>query len=319
MLYSSSASQLAVKLQRLEKLIAANGVDDVSLHTLFASARYRQLLLQINSELERIAPKSSERVILAKTQGIQYAVADSVRIGAKLGIEFNRLNTGALEQMAFQSRLGTPLSDRFMEFGTDAAEEIRRRLFNAVALGQNADEAGREIATSISDMIVQNAVTIARTEMFRAYRITTTEQYRYNSDVIYGWKWICSKSVRTCPLCLAMDGSDHSLSEQLDTHPSCRCTQVPLIRGYDLDYGINGQTYFDSLDDVDRVKILDGSQTLFNLLNETDLRLADLPQYHNTAYGPMLGQKSFRQLVASEVITPAQLARAQSLRHTGSM
>jgi hypothetical protein len=70
------------------------------------------------------------------------------------------------------------------------------------------------------------AQTIARTETIRVYREASQENAKANSDVVMGWYWQASKSERTCAACLAMDGTFHTVSKRLLSHPNCRCAQV---------------------------------------------------------------------------------------------
>ena len=77
-------------------------------------------------------------------------------------------------------------------------------------------------------------MTIARTEMLRAYREGTRR--RYAEAGIREWIWLSAQDRRTCPACLALHGKRFKVDEPQRGHPNCRCTMVPAIPG--VDYGI---------------------------------------------------------------------------------
>jgi len=77
-------------------------------------------------------------------------------------------------------------------------------------------------------------MTIARTEMLRAYREGTRR--RYAEAGVKEWIWLSAQDLRTCPACLALHGRRFKVDEPQRGHPNCRCTMVPAIPG--VDYGI---------------------------------------------------------------------------------
>jgi hypothetical protein len=79
-----------------------------------------------------------------------------------------------------------------------------------------------------------DALTIARTEINRAYRETSHQTYDANADVLDGWIWLSALSSRSCVACVALHGTFHAINERMKAHVSCRCTQVPAVRGVDL-------------------------------------------------------------------------------------
>src|SRR5690606_4098607 len=40
-------------------------------------------------------------------------------------------------------------------------------------------------------------------------------------------------SDRTCPVCIAMHGTFHTLDETMDSHPACRCAMIPWTRSWE--------------------------------------------------------------------------------------
>jgi hypothetical protein len=146
---------------------------------------------------------------LARTQ-----VGQLVATGAQLGVKssmtqladsrppgvnfsFGVPSKDAIENIVGATSEGSPLADLFAGFGEEAADEAAKALITGLTLGDNP----REIAPLVEDALDisrQRALTIARTEMQRAYRDAAMETYRANDDVVGSWVWVADLSPRTC-------------------------------------------------------------------------------------------------------------------------
>lgn len=145
-------------------------------------------------------------------------------------------STIALERLVGATQAGSPLADLFAGFGQEAATLVSHVLVAGVSLGAGP----REIAPHVQQALGVSrarALTITRTEAIRSYRGANLETFRTNSDVVEQWRWTCAKQVRTCAACLAMDGSLHPLSEEMGSHPNCRCAPVPVTKSWDAILG----------------------------------------------------------------------------------
>lgn len=121
---------------------------------------------------------------------------------------------------------------------------MKQALIRGVAVGDNPKAAARLMLKRLQGGFLGGATraqTIARTEMLDAYRASALQSRLANADTLQGWRWIADKSSRTCPACLAMDGSVHPLDEAGPLgHPNCRCSAAPVSKtwrdlGIDLD------------------------------------------------------------------------------------
>lgn len=147
---------------------------------------------------------------------------------------------GEARQALVERALGTgggaeDLASLFDEFGEDASNTLYAALMSGLAQGINPVELAADYGPiwAAIDASQSRACTIARTEMLSSYRAAALNNYRANSDVVNGWVWIADQGPFTCGFCLGMDGSVHSLDEEMDTHPNCRCSQSPVTRSYD--------------------------------------------------------------------------------------
>lgn len=138
----------------------------------------------------------------------------------------------ALHALVGANQPGSPLYDLFNTFGSQAADEVGKVLLTGLTLGWNP----RDVEKSVSDALDiprARALTIARTEMLRAYRGAAMENYRANSDVVSQWRWTCAKSARTCAACIAMDGTLHDVDQEMQSHPNCRCAPLPVTKSWE--------------------------------------------------------------------------------------
>lgn len=126
---------------------------------------------------------------------------------------------------------GSPLSDLFAEIGPDAVTTARNVLAEALAQGRNSREIRKQLDLELGLRNRNRAETIAQTELMRSYRESTHERFKANAEILNGWQWTCALDGRVCPICLGRHGSIHPLSARMQTHPRCRCRQIPIIDG----------------------------------------------------------------------------------------
>jgi SPP1 gp7 family putative phage head morphogenesis protein len=148
-----------------------------------------------------------------------------------VAVRFDRLPTGALEELVGALADGSPLADLLGELGPAAARSVREALVAGLATGQGPRAIARRIRADLGGSLAR-ALTIARTETLRAYRESSRRAYRANDDVVAGWIWHAQLGPRTCAACWAMHGSRHALDERLDGHPNCRCSMIPVTKSW---------------------------------------------------------------------------------------
>ena len=162
----------------------------------------------------------------ARLMGIGVAHGNPPPLGYTKAIV--RMPSEAVEAMAGFLSDGSPISVLLDGFGIVASEAAKDALVTGLAQGHNPRRIAQALRQRLG-VIRRRAETIARTETIRAYRTATLENYRLNADVVDGWVWRSSRDRRTCPVCLALDGSEHTLDEAMGAHPSCRCSAEPRM------------------------------------------------------------------------------------------
>lgn len=230
------------------------------------------------------------------------------------GIEwsFGVASPQAIADLVGAAQEGSPLADLFAGFGEKAAADVSGVLLRGISLGEGPQAVARDIAR-VLDEPRQRAVTIARTELNRAYRSSSIENYRANDDVVQGWIWVCSLSRNSCAACVAMHGTHHSLEEELDDHVSGACAAVPETRswadilGPDVDTSDledtspqfqSGEDWLNGQSEETQRSILGAK---YQGWNNGDFSLSDVVGHtHDPKWGHSIKEKPLKELVKAK-------------------
>lgn len=220
-------------LADMEALVASlEGGRPLTRRELLQLQRFQSLLAQTTQQLralERVAAGIIEAgQIQAATQGIAAATTMIETVG--LGVAFNRLPVTAVANLVSLARNGRPLAALLRPMYGLATEGILRELVNGLALGNGPRQVARRMVDAGLSDGLNHLLLVTRDQYNRAHRAAGLETYR-NSGVVLGWVRLSARDARVCPACMALDGSEHATDEGIDTHPQCRCTTVPQVRG----------------------------------------------------------------------------------------
>ncbi len=231
--YGEIWKRLVVEIERL--VAEYREVGEPGLSWAFELDRLQQLQRQVEAELRRFAAFAEAQIVAGQRDAVEAAAAHlgeilmaTARTG--VGVSWKRLPVEAVADLVGFTRSGSPLRTLLDELGPEASKAVRDGLIQGLALGHNPRKVARAIRGKMGGNLVR-ALRIARTEQLRSYREATRRNYEANSDIIAGWRWLAAKQPRTCAMCLAMDGTFHTLKEHLDDHPNGRCAMVPVLKG----------------------------------------------------------------------------------------
>jgi len=309
-------ADLDILISRMERDIAAEG-KGLSPSWLYEQNRLNHLQGIIKAQVDYYAQVAHGSI----TQSIGKAAQEGVRAASGIldstvprGITYA---FGVPSPDAVHAAIGalqpdSALQQLFAGWGKDTATRSGQALVYGVMSGRNP----KDVAKDIQGLLGVNrnrALVIARTEMMRAYRTGSLENYRANSDVVSSWRWTCSFSDRTCIACLDEDGSIHDLDEEMSSHNMCRCTMVPITRSYNdilSDAGIEGaaiqevaspdtwqtgQEWFTEQDAATQRQILGPSA--YNAYDRGDVTLDDFLGHAQSAeWGASIYTKSLKEL-----------------------
>jgi SPP1 gp7 family putative phage head morphogenesis protein len=217
----------------------------------------------------------------------------------------------AVERLIGALQAGSPLTDLLKSLGPDAGRAVRRELINGLVMGRSTRQVAVRIRGALNGSAVR-ALTIARTETFRAYREGALLAYRQNPEVVKGWQWMSALNARCCAMCVAMHGTLHQLNEHMGTHPNCRCTMVPVTVSWQALLGEQGA----GLPDTRPPKMVQGEQwfagqgeeiqkailghAAFNAYKAGAIQLADLVGFGvHERWGPVRYTRSLSRVLGS--------------------
>jgi len=280
--YAAAYGRIKVKLDRLVKEIEAAKLQGAEINAgwLYERERLSGLKREIELEIGKFSDGAarvitSEQLTLFRlgfsdSRALVFAALESE--GLTVEARFGGLNRNAVEALAGFASDGSPLASLLNEAGRRAGERARLELISGVAQGSSADVIAARVRLAFGGGL-SRSLTIARTETLRAYREAARETYRAAGDVLTGWVWTASLSRRTCAMCLAMHGTVFTVEDRLESHPNCRCVQVPLVVG-NTDTPPGGDKWLAAqTEEVQRKVLGDGK---FELFKSGRLRLADL-------------------------------------------
>lgn len=212
--------------------------------------RFIKLLYQARAEVAKFNDVAEGSITKTQKemskQGIQDAVKALKVTYKSAGVvmpSFNVLPVRALEIMFGFASDGSPLRNLFNRSYPEAVNGMMDALVKGLTLGHHPTDVGRQMAEEFG-VGLNKALTIARTETLRSYRMGSFEQYR-ESGVVSGYKRLAAHDSRVCPGCLFRDGQIiDSLDGEFDEHPNGRCTAVPVVIGVPEPKWINGTKWF---------------------------------------------------------------------------
>lgn len=295
--YGEAWTGIKAELKRLDSLVRfakANG-EKIDPRWLYKQNRLTEVLRSVENHIGQFAKYANTKVTLEQANAVRAAeshvqqyvfgfvapVQDRL-IQAGVHISFTRAPIEATQNLIGTFTDGSPLHRVFDSFAGQYTKEAKRALINSFVMGYNPKQTAKMMQREIGGSLIR-ATTIARTETLRAYRSASLENYQANEDVIKGWRWSASLGRRSCPVCIVMNGTFHSLEEEFGSHPNCRCSPVPVTKSYrelglDIDEPdeviINGSEWFAKQDEELQLFVL--GKAKFEAYREGKIELSDL-------------------------------------------
>lgn len=314
--YTQAAEAIQPHLDAVTEQIQAEQAsgEPATVLWLFQQQRYQTLLAMIGLEIDQFARQTGQVVSQAQREAIGYALEaarDLVTLQLPPGLRglWAGVNPVAVESIIGATTHG-PLWQLLASFRTQAQSLAQDALVEAVILEENPNHAAERLQAALATS-EWRARLIARTELHRAHRTATSEAYQHNAHIVQSWVWLSALSTRTCPACWAMHGTVHPITEQLHSHPNCRCTMVPrTVDWADLPGAKPGQ--FDGVHDTrpdieagadvfERLPVVEQETILgplaYRAWRAGEVTLGDLVGYRDDPqWGPTRWTRSLRSL-----------------------
>lgn len=251
----------ATLIQEFERFAERLGTaESLTPGQLLRLGRFQSLLGQVQGELIRyeqvISPLSEVGQRMAAEQG--QAMAAEILRG--LGVSFNRLPMGAVENLVGLARAGQPLAALLEPMYGQAAAGIMRELTTGLALGHGPRAIARRMARDGLSDGLNHLLLVTRDQYNRSHRLAAMQTYR-SSGVVTGYVRRCARQAgRTCVACIILDGEFFTLDEMFESHPQCRCTMIPAVRGVNYSTLGSGREWFESLGREEQMATMGGAR-----------------------------------------------------------
>ncbi len=296
-----------------QKILAAHTAgEEISSSWLYRERRLQLLTDQVKNQISRFGMQAAPVIESEQRAGIKIAIAqaqetyDLILDMGKAGGQYARnlgttLPTRVIENAVGMIGDGSPLLEYFTDqLAPKVAEKIKDEVIKATATGTNFNTIAKRLR-STGQITKTRALSTARTEVNRVRRETTRQIFEENSDVISGWEWVSSKSRRTCPVCLALDGRIFKLQNEFPQHPNCRCSLISVIIGVPRPLRTIGANWFDLQSDEIQQEIL-GKEAV-EAFRAGDVKLKDFVGWKNhKLFGRSVYRKPLGQVLQSKGI-----------------
>lgn len=294
---------------------------EIPLEWLYENERLKTITQLITNQIDHFGALSQMQVAQLQHYGVQLGQQAGMTllnstVPPGVNFSFGVPSQQAIYNMIGATQKGSPLHDLFAGFGEEAAQGAKNALITGVTLGYNP----RQIAPMVQDALNisrNRALVIARDQLVDTYRGAIHETYRANDDVVDQWRWTCALSLRSCAACIAMDGTLHDISEDMDEHVCGRCTPVPVTKSWDdilSPLGIDttgiedtnpaldmqtGSEWFNGLD-ADKQRAILGNAK-YEAFTKGDIGLHDLVgMSHDKEWGSSIYERSLKDAINKE-------------------
>jgi SPP1 gp7 family putative phage head morphogenesis protein len=249
----------ALEAEMLKTAVSLSGDQLITEAMILRSTRFQDLMWQARAQYSKFSDTFDERMTELQVENLQHGIdsgsalltASKVEFG--LQFAFTKLNVNAIESMIGFAADGSPLRNLLMKSYGEAVNGILDALLTGLAKGLNPNDVAENMANGFS-IGLDRALTIARTEQLRAYRMGSLEQYK-QSGVVMQYKRLATKDALTCLGCLFQDGEIYSTEEEFAEHPNGRCVIIPVPVGADPQWE-TGKEWFQKLDESKQREIL---------------------------------------------------------------
>lgn len=213
----------------------------------YSSQRFKTLLQQADGQLSKYSADASgvirdrQAVLVPRAiKNVNDLAGAVVKNGAKaagvaepslVSLGWNYINPNVVEGTVELLKPGSVYYEGLQKIAPDAVDKLRDSIITRVTTGEQPEQVLKAFQGDLAGKMA-SYIRIARTSTMEAYRETQTETQNQNSDVISGWRWTASLSGDTCSACLALNGQEFKTGENMDSHWSCNCSQISIIKGF---------------------------------------------------------------------------------------
>ena len=258
-------------------------------------AQYKNLLAALESELTKYAAYVEAEIRNNAMAGVELAVKQTEAFLRAAGYTMTQsLPTNAIYSMLGFLQEDSPLWKRIGELAPYNTQKVANALLEGITFGYNPAKTARMFENLMGGGLT-DAMRMTRTAQLYASREANRAMYVANEDVVEGWVWWSSLDSDTCMACAVEHGTVHTNDESMDSHYNCRCTSIPVVKGYN-DEIKTGTDWFSGLSEKEQRDMMGNSA--FDAWRDGKFDLADMAtRRHDDVYGEMLARTPLQDLI----------------------
>jgi len=291
--YGILYKKLLPRIRNIELLLKSN--PEITVAQLKKSPEYTELIDEIESGVSDFSTYTKVDLGSANV-AIAALVASHLSEFFKLsGAKGSLLSVDAISLLTDKLATGGKLAGRIELWAPNAAEQVGKAIVDGVNLGRNPVKIAQDIRKAFG-VGLSDAIRTTRTVQLWSYREATRANYILNSNIVKGWIWLAELDPdRTCMSCVAMHGTIHPLSEELNDHHNGRCAMIPLLDG--VDYGLpNAEEWFNALSATQKSKQMGMGR--YQAYSEGKFKFAQLSKVvDDEVYGSMRVETPLKELI----------------------
>lgn len=262
--------------------------------------RYRTLIADARAQHDQYSTWLTESIATDQRGLVAQGITDAQQLIEAAGMDarirnlvFNRINTGAVEFMAGFASDGTPLYDLLRASYPESVVKLTDALVQGLATGKGPRATASAMAENMAGNL-DRALLIARTEQLRALRAGSLDQMQ-QSNVVSGYIRRAQRNGTVCPACLALDGQEYDVEEDISSHPNCQCFLAPRLRFGKTPSFPTGQEWLATQPESVQLSIL--GQSKFDLYKSGNLDWGNVAKiYNDPTWGPTIKQGTLAEV-----------------------
>lgn len=291
--YTQVYKRLQGKVDSL--LLAVSQMETPTRGQIFRLAQYKNLVSALESELTTYAAYAEVEIKTNAMAGVELAVKQTNEFLAAAGYATSRsLPTSAIYNMLGFLQEDSPLWKGLKLLPGYTTETVANALLEGITLGYSPIKTARMFQNAMGGGLT-SALRTSRTTQLYAAREASRASYIANSDVVTGWEWWTALDADVCMACAVEHGTEHPLDEPMDSHYNCRCTSIPIVKGWS-DPSQLGTDWFKGLPESQQREMMGNSA--FEAWQAGKFELSDMStRRHDDVYGEMLARTPLSELI----------------------
>lgn len=289
--------QLYLRMQgKLDSLLLAiSQLESPTQGQVMRLAQYKNLLTALETELTKYSAYVEVEIRNTSMASIEMAIKQTEQFLKAAGYAMPKsLPTNAIYSMLGFLQENSPLWERLGKLAGTNAQKVADALLEGIAFGYNPAKTARMFENLMGGGLT-DAMRMTRTAQLYASREANRAMYVANDDVVTGWIWWSSLDSDTCMACAVEHGTIHSNDESMDSHYNCRCTSIPVVKGYN-DEIKTGTDWFNGLSETEQRNMM--GNTAFDSWKSGAFDLSDMvTRRHDDVYGEMLARTPLSELI----------------------